>query len=72
MPHHHVTPTAVAKVLPNDWRCRFNGHGLRLVTEVRRPREYAGGEHVDVKVLHGMNIFKYCSTSRIASALLFG
>jgi hypothetical protein len=56
MPHPHVTPPAVAQVLPNDGRIRFNGHGLRLVTEVRGPREDAGGEDVDVKVLHGFGI----------------
>ena len=56
MPHPHVTPPAVTKVLANDGRLRFNGHGLRLVTEPRRPRKYAGGEHVDVKVLHGFGI----------------
>lgn len=57
MPHPHVPPPAVAKVLPNDGRCRFNGHGLWLVTEVRRPRKYAGGEDVDVKVFHGSKYF---------------
>lgn len=56
MPHPHVTPPAVAKVLPNDEWGRFNGHGLRLVTKIRTPRKYAGGEEPKVDVFHGFGI----------------